>query len=57
MENEEDNKLSLLDLEMNVNRKTKKVEFSVHYKETNTNITIKKRSNHRESTKRGVIKG
>ena len=57
MEKEENNKLSSLDLEMNVNRKTKKVEFSVHYKKTNTNITIKKRSNHRESTKRGVIKG
>ena len=56
-EEEEDNKLPVLDLELNVNRKTKKVEFNVHYKKTNTNITIKKRSNHRESTKKGVIKG
>ena len=57
MEEEVNNKLGVLDLGMNVNRRTKKVEFSVHYKKTNTNITIKKRSNHRESTKRGVIKG
>ena len=56
-EEEENNKLPVLDLELNVNRKTKKVEFNVHYKKTNTNITIKKRSNHKESTKRGVIKG
>ena len=56
-EEEEDNKLAVLDLELNVNRKKKKVEFNVHYKKTNTNITIKKRSNHKESIKRGVIKG
>ena len=46
-----------LDLEMNVNRKQKKVEFNVHYKPTNTNITLKKQSNHSESTKKRVIKG
>ena len=40
-----------------VNRKTKKIEFTVHYKKTHTNITIKKKSNHRDSTKSGVIKG
>ena len=40
-----------------MNRKRKKIEFNVHYKKTNTNITLKKRSNHRESTKKGVIKG
>ena len=57
MEEEENNKLPSLDLELNVNRKTKKAEFNVHYKKTNTNITIKKRSNHKESIKRGVIKG
>ena len=56
-EEEEDNKLSVLDLELNVNRKRKKVEFNVHYKKTNTNITIKKKSNHKESTKKAVIKG
>ena len=46
-EEEEENKLAVLDLELNVNRKRKKVEFNVHYKTTNTNITIKKQSNHR----------
>ena len=56
-EEEENGKLPSLDLELNVNRKEKKIEFNVHYKKTNTNITIKKKSNHRESTKRGVIKG
>ena len=56
-EEEEDNKLPVLDLEMNVNRKKKKVEFNVHYKKTNTNITIKKKSNHKDSIKKGVIKG
>ena len=56
-EEEENNKLAVLDLELNVNRKTKKIEFNVHYKKTNTNITIKKRSNHKESIKKGVIKG
>ena len=56
-EEEENNKLAVLDLELNINRKRKKVEFNVHYKKTNTNITIKKQSNHRESTKKGVIKG
>ena len=55
-EEEIDNKLPSLDLEMNVNRKKKKVEFNVYYKKTNTNITIKKRSNHKESVKKAVIK-
>ena len=56
-EEEEDNKLAVLDLQLNVNRKKKKIEFNVHYKTTNTNITIKKKSNHRDHTKRGIIKG
>jgi len=56
-EEEEDNKLAVLDLELNVNRKRKQIEFNVHYKPTHTNVTIKKRSNHRDNTKRGVIKG
>ena len=55
-EEEENNKLAVLDLGLNVNRKRKRVEFNVHYKKTNTNITIKKKSNHTERTKRGVIK-
>ena len=57
MEEEDNNTLPVLDLELNVNRKTKKIEFSVHYKKTHTNITIKKKSNHKESTKKGIIKG
>ena len=56
-EEEVDNKLASLDLELNVNRKKKKIEFNVHYKATNTNITIKKKSNHTDRTKRGIIKG
>ena len=42
---------------MDVNRKMKKIEFNVHYKKTNTNITIRKKSNHTDSTKKGIIKG
>ena len=56
-EEEENNKLAVLDLELNVNRKKKKIEFNVHYKKTNTNITIKKKSKHTDRTKRGIIKG
>jgi hypothetical protein len=56
-EEEENGKLPSLDLELITNRTQKKIEFNVHYKKTNTNITIKKKSNHRDSTKRGVIKG
>ena len=56
-EEEENNKLPSLDLELNVNREEKRVEFNVYYKKTNTNITIKKKSNHTDKTKRGVIKG
>ena len=56
-EEEENGKLPVLDLELNINRRQKKIEFNVHYKKTNTNITIKKKSNHRETIKRGVIKG
>ena len=56
-EEEKDNKLAVLDLELNVNRKKKKIEFNVHYKETNTNITIKKKSNHKESIQKEIIKG
>ena len=56
-EEEENNKLAVLDLEINVNRKTKKIEFKVHYKKTNKNIMIKKNANHKESIKTAVIKG
>ena len=50
-----ENKLPVLDLECNVNRKQKKINFIVHYKPTKKQL--KKRSNHRENTKKGVIKG
>ena len=56
-EEEENGKLPVLDIGMIANREEKKINFSVHYKKTNTNITIKKQSNHRESIKKGVIKG
>ena len=56
-EEEVDNKMAVLDLGLNVNRKRKKIEFNVHYKATHTNITIKKKSNHRSCTKKGVMKG
>ena len=56
-EEETDGKLPVLDLELTVNRRTKKIEFGVHYKKTHTNITIKKHSNHRDTVKKAVIKG
>ena len=40
-----------------VDRKTKRIMCSVHYKKTHTNINVKKRSNHPESMKRAIIKG
>ena len=55
-EEEENNQLAILDVELNVNRKTKKIEFNVHYKSTNTNITIKKISNHNENIERESLK-
>ena len=42
-EEEENGKIAVLDLELNINRRQKKIEFNVYYKKTNTNITIKKR--------------
>ena len=51
-EEEENNKLAVLDLELNVDRKKKKMEFNVHYKKTNTNITIKKKSNQKRCYQR-----
>ena len=44
MEEEENNKLAVLDLGCNVNRNLEKIEFDVHYEKTNTNITIKKKA-------------
>ena len=56
-EEEVEGKLTVLDLKLSINRKTKKIEFSVHYKKTHTNVTIKKKSNHKESIKKAIIKG
>ena len=47
-EEEVDGRIAVLDLDLSVNRRTKKIEFGVHYKKTHTNITIKKRSNHKK---------
>ena len=40
---------------MIVNRKIKKLEFTVNQNKIDTNITIKKKSNHRKSAKTGVV--
>ena len=42
---------------MNLKRKKKKIESNLHNKATNTIITLKKKSNHTDRTKRGIIKG
>ena len=49
--------MAVLDLGFNVNRKLKKIEFEVHCKKTNTNITIKQKSNHKDNIKKEIIKG
>ena len=54
---EVEGKLAVLDLELSINRRTKKIEFSVRYKKTHTNNIIKKKSNHKESIKKAIIKG
>ena len=56
-EDQEGDVLPVLDLKQTVDRKTKKIMYSVHYKKTHTNINVKKRSNHPESIKRAFIKG
>ena len=49
--------LPVLDLKQTVDRKTKRIMYSVHNKKTHTNINVKKKSNHPESMKRAIIKG
>ena len=56
-EDHEGDVLPVLDLKQTVNRKTKRIMYSVHNKKTHTNINVKKRSNHPESMKRAIIKG
>ena len=53
-----DDRVAVLDLELNVNRR--KIEFNVHYKKTNTNIAIKnnqitEKRSRKESSKVTVI--
>ena len=55
-EEEENDKLSVLNLELNVNREKEKVEFNVHYKKTNTNIMIKKNQITQNKSNKGLSK-
>ena len=57
MEEQQGDVLPVLDLKQIVDRRTKKIEFSVHYKSTHTNINVNSRSNHPEYMKKGIIKG
>ena len=54
-EEQKDDILPVLDLKQRVDRKTKQVEFMVHYKKTHTNINEK--SNHPPYLKKGIIEG
>ncbi|KAL9986884.1 hypothetical protein ACROYT_G001093 [Oculina patagonica] len=56
-EDQEGDVLPVLDLKQTVDRKTKKIECSVYYKKTRTNINVKERSNHPESMNRAIVKG
>ena len=56
-EEEEENLLAVLDLKQTVDRKKKKINFTVNYKTTHTNINVKEQSNHPDIMKRGIIKG
>ena len=49
--------IAVLDLKQIINRHTKRLEFTVNYKSTHTNINVKERSNHPESMKQAIIKG
>ena len=57
MEKDENDTLPVVDLKQTIDRKTKKIRFTVHYKATHTNINVSNRSNHPDSTKKGVIRG
>ena len=47
--------MPVLDLKQQVDRETKRIECTVHYKKTH--INIKERSNHPPCVKKGIIKG
>ena len=57
IEEQQDDTLSVLDLKQTVDRRTKRIKFSVHYKATHTNINVKAKSNHPKFMKRGIMKG
>ena len=57
IEEQQNDVLPVLDLKQTIDRKTKSVNFGVHYKETHTNLNINARSNHPMYMKRGIIKG
>jgi hypothetical protein len=57
MEEQQNDTLPVLDLKQTVDRRSKKIEFDVHYKPTHTNINVNARSNHPEVMKKGIIKG
>ena len=56
-EEEVNNEIAVLHLKQMVNRTTKKIEFTVNYKMTYTNINVNEKSNHPYNTKRGIING
>ena len=57
-EDQEGDVLPVLDIKLLiVDRKTKRIMYSVHYKKTPSNIKVKKRSNHSESVKQAITKG
>ena len=56
-EEQKEDSLPVLDLKQNVNRETGKIECTVHYKKTHTNINVKEKSNHPHFMKKGIIRG
>ena len=56
-EESENDSIAVLDLKQTINRQTKKIECTVNYKATHTNINVKEQSNHPESMKRAIILG
>ena len=47
----------MLDLQIEKDTVNSRLIFDVHHKPTCTNIQVKKRSNHPEACKKGIIKG
>jgi len=53
----EDQEEPVLDLKQTLDRKTKKIECSVHCKNTHTKLNVKERSNHPENMKGAIVRG